>query len=264
MTSIKEINVRVHLPLTAATPSQRQTAIGIGVVLLCWEWIVRAGWVAAAVCPAPSMILTELAVLGHSGILGPALLASGIRWLTGMTAGSIVGILAAVAAGRRTAIGGIIVPWVHLLYPVPKIALLPLFILWFGIGEWPKSIIIGLGAFFPVFINVWNGIRRLPRSYDEVIAVYPVGTGYYLRRILLPALLPAVFVGLKLAAGSALVLLVAAEMLAADTGLGALILHYGDLMLTAPLLACVTVLAAAGLVIQLLIDRAERYFIRWR
>ncbi len=259
-----EMPVRVHAQLKPRTPARRQSAVGIVGVLLLWECAVRCGAVDAASCPAPTMIMTELAALAATGILGKALAASGLRWLVGMVLGSTVGVALAVAAGRCTRVGGWVLPWVHLLYPVPKIALLPLFVLWLGIGEWPKSVIIALGAFFPVFINTWNGIGRLPVRYDEVVAIYPVGTRYYLRKILLPAAAPAIFVGLKLAAGSALVLLVAAEMLAADTGIGALILHYGDLMLTAPLLACVTVLAAAGLCIQYLIGRAERYVIRWR
>lgn len=261
---MRERAVRVHARLRPRTPSRRQSAIGIVGVLLLWECAVRCGMMDAAICPAPTMLMTELAALARAGILGEALAASGTRWLVGMVLGSTVAVVAAVAAGCCARIGGWVLPWVHLLYPVPKIALLPLFVLWLGIGEWPKSVIIALGAFFPVFINTWNGIRRLPVRYDEVVAVYPVGMGYYLRHILLPATAPAIFVGLKLAAGSALVLLVAAEMLAADTGIGALILHYGDLMLTAPLLACVAVLAAAGLCIQYILGQAERYFVRWR
>ncbi len=260
----EEIEVRVHPPAATREPGRRHIVGGIGGVLLLWECAVRFGGVNATDCPAPSMIILELVRLGVTGVLWPALVASGMRWLTGMLTGCGLGVLLAVAAGRDRLLGGLTVPWVHLLYPVPKIALLPLFVLWLGIGELPKLVIIALGAFFPVFINTRHGMSRLPRRYDEVVAVYPVGTRYYVRRILLPGVYPSVFAGLKLAAGSALVLLVAAEMLAADTGIGALILQYGDLMLTASLLACVTVLAAAGLVIQYLIGCWERAVVRWR
>lgn len=233
-------------------------------VLAIWEGAARVGAVPEIILPGPVAIVGELFRLAGVGDLGPAVAASAWRWLVGVAGGGVLGLALALAAGVQRHVRAVLVPLVHFLYPVPKIAMLPLFVLWLGIGESPKWLIIGLGVFFPVFISTLQGIAHIPRIYYEVATVYPTSQGRFLRQIVLPAVLPSVFAGLRLGCGTALVLLVAAEMIAADTGVGALILHYGDLMLTKSLLACVLLLSLAGLLVQWLLQQAERLAIPWK
>lgn len=229
-----------------------------------WETTARLGFLPAIYLPAPTVIITELFRLLATGELLPALGASAERWLIGVVGGGLCGLLLALGAGTRRNLHELTVPLVHFLYPVPKIAMLPLFILWLGIGEEPKWVIIGLGVFFPVFISTLQGIRHIPRIFYEVAAVYPTSNARFLRKIVFPAVLPSIFAGLRLGCGTALVLLVAAEMIAADTGIGALILHFGDLMLTHSLLACVLLLSLAGLFVQWTLQYLERLAIPWK
>lgn len=237
---------------------------GVLLLLGLWEWSVRQGWISPVYLPAPSQIASALAALVQNGTLGPALAASVLRWLVGVIAGGLAALLLALAGELSLTFRRLIEPYIYFFYPLPKIAILPLFVLWLGIGELPKYVLIALGVFFPVFINTMAGLVRLPRLYREVAAMYPVSRGRYLRTVALPAVLPELFAGLQLGCGTALVLVVAAEMIAAQTGIGALILHFGDLMLTAPLLACIFVLCVAGLIVQALLAQWQRYMTPWR
>lgn len=199
--------------------------------------------------PAPTSILLESFRLSFNE-LGLAVIASAKRWVVGVGLGSIIGISLAILCGTQKKWRSALEPWIHFLYPIPKIAILPLIVLWLGIGEVPKYVVLALGAFFPTFLTTLEGIDHLPRIYYEVLAIYPVSHAYFLRKIIIPAIIPSIFAGLRLATGTGLVLLVAAEMIAADTGLGALILHYGDLMLTTSLMACVLLLAWLAALLQ--------------
>lgn len=234
------------------------------VVLMLWEGAARSGWIPEIYLPGPLAILMEMVRLFTDGVLWTALGASSLRWGIGVAGGTVIGLTLALGAGMMRHARVVLESVVHFLYPIPKIAMLPLFILWMGIGETPKWVIIGMGMFFPVFINTLTGIARIPRIYYEVAAVYPTSSARFLRQVMLPAVWPAVFAGLRLGTGTALVLLVAAEMIAAETGLGALILHYGDLMLTTSLLACVILLSAIGLGIQGLLHLLERVVVPWK
>ena len=144
-------------------------------------------------------------------------------------------------------------PIVNALYPIPKIALLPLFILWLGIGELSKVTgelskvtIIALGVFFPVAMNTYSGVKNVDPLLIKVAVSFNATRWMTLKKVVLPAALPMIFAGLRLAAGTSLLLLVAAEMIAAQEGIGALILHYGDLMITDRLMAGVIVLSPFG------------------
>lgn len=259
------INREVEYRLEHSQPHGTKYIAWLGVIIVIgtWEIAARGAWVPALYLPAPTAIFAELIrLMGHE--LSSALLASARRWLVGVGAGSMIGIFAALLCGTHRNWRAALEPWIHFLYPIPKIAILPLIILWLGIGEVPKYVVIALGALFPVFLTTMEGIDHVPRIYYEVVAIYPVSRMYFLRKILVPAIVPSIFAGLRLATGTGLVLLVAAEMIAADTGLGALILHYGDLMLTTSLMACVLLLAFIGLVLQKVLTMWENYLLRWR
>ena len=119
-----------------------------------------------------------------------------------------------------------------------------------------------MGVFFPVLINTYSGVTRMPVIYTKVSVICQLTDRQYIRRVVLPAAMPSIFTGLRLGAGISLILLVAAEMLAAGKGIGALVLHYGDLMLTDRLMACVVLLALMGLVSSCT-ELAGKRYIPW-
>ena len=153
---------------------------------------------------------------------------------------------------------------VNALYPIPKIALLPLFILWLGIGELSKVTIIALGVFFPVAMNTYSGVKNVDTLLIKVAVSFNASWWLTMKSVVLPSALPVIFAGLRLAAGTSLLLLVAAEMIAAQEGIGALILHYGDLMITDRLMAGVIVLSLLGLIFNLGLQWLEHKIVPWK
>ena len=230
------------------------SALSVIVLLIIWELICRAGIVSPLFLPSPTGILSALADMVAGGEIAVSLAASMYRIILGFVLGSVIGLAVGLFTGS---------PIVNALYPIPKIALLPLFILWLGIGELSKVTIIALGVFFPVAMNTYSGVKNVDPLLIKVAVSFNATRWMTLKKVVLPAALPMIFAGLRLAAGTSLLLLVAAEMIAAQEGIGALILHYGDLMITDRLMAGVIVLSLLGLVFNLLLQWAENRAIPW-
>lgn len=239
------------------------SALSVIVLLIIWELICRAGIVSPLFLPSPTGILSALADMVAGGEIAASLAASMYRIILGFVLGSVIGLAVGLFTGTSALIDRIGSPIVNALYPIPKIALLPLFILWLGIGELSKVTIIALGVFFPVAMNTYSGVKNVDPLLIKVAVSFNATRWMTLKKVVLPAALPMIFAGLRLSAGTSLLLLVAAEMIAAQEGIGALILHYGDLMITDRLMAGVIVLSLLGLVFNLLLQWAENRAIPW-
>ncbi|HIU63814.1 MAG TPA: ABC transporter permease [Candidatus Avacidaminococcus intestinavium] len=232
--------------------------------LLIWEGICNSGVISTLFLPAPSRILLSLINMIESGEIARSLLASLYRIALGFVLGASIGLAAGLLTGTSALADRIGTPLIQALYPVPKIALLPLFILWLGIGELSKITIIALGVFFPVAMNTYSGVKNVDPLLIKVAVSFNASWWLTLKSVVLPSALPVIFAGFRLAAGTSLLLLVAAEMIAAQEGIGALILHYGDLMITEKLMAGVIVLSLLGLCFHLLLQWLEKYIIPWK
>ncbi|MEH7123191.1 ABC transporter permease [Bacillus sp. JJ1532] len=240
------------------------SVLGITGLLLIWELVCRMNIVPPLFLPAPTAIVTAGWELISSGELLKNLLASLYRIGWGYLLGATLGIIIGLILGFSKWADAIFTPIVYSIYPIPKIALLPLIILWFGIGELPKVAIIALGVFFPVLINTFSGVK----SVDQILikAAVTFGSNHFnvIRKVILPGALPTIFAGLKLAAGTALLLLVSAEMIAAQYGIGAMVLHYGNLMITNKLMVGVLLLSFLGLLFNRVLQWLERKLIPWK
>lgn len=239
------------------------SAASIAALLALWESVCLAGVVSPLFLPAPSQILSSLWDMILGGEIGESLVASLYRIIVGFAVGGIFGLIVGLVTGTSALADRMANPIVNALYPIPKIALLPLFILWLGIGELSKVTIIALGVFFPIAMNTYSGVKNVDPLLIKVAVSFNAGWVYTMRCVVLPYALPMIFAGLRIAAGTALLLLVAAEMIAAEKGIGALILHYGDLMITDRLMAGVIVLSLLGLLFSLALERLEKYLIPW-
>jgi NitT/TauT family transport system permease protein len=153
---------------------------------------------------------------------------------------------------------------VSALFPIPKIALVPLFIIWFGIGEGSKIVTLAFGVFFPTVIATVGGVDNVPRALIRMGQSFGLSHAAIVRKIVLPGALPALLSGFRVTASIAIILLVAAEMIGADRGIGAFVLAAGNLYDTGNLLAGIVVLSAMGLVVAWLIGRLERWLLVWR
>ena len=238
--------------------------VSILCLLAIWELICQSGIVSSLFLPAPTAIISALLQMIADGEIGVSLAASLYRILAGFFIGSFVGLAVGLVTGTSALMDKIGTPIVNAIYPIPKIALLPLFILWLGIGELSKVTIIALGVFFPVAMNTYSGVKNVDTLLLKVAASFNASWWMTMKSVVLPNALPMIFAGLRLAAGTSLLLLVAAEMIAAQVGIGALILHYGDLMITDRLMAGVIVLSLLGLVFNLILQFLERKAIPWK
>lgn len=238
--------------------------VGVAVLLIVWEFVCRMGWVDPLFLPAPTSILIALWDLLTEGNLIRDIGASLYRIILGFLLGASVGIIIGLGIGFSRWTDALATPIVNLLYPIPKLALLPLIMLWLGIGELPKIVIIALGVFFPVVINTSSGVKNVDPNLVKAAVTFGSNHVNVIRKVLLPGSLPVIFAGLKLAAGTSLLLLVAAEMIAASEGVGAMVLHYGNLMLTDKLMAGVVVLSLLGLTFNRLLQWLENRLIPWR
>ena len=238
--------------------------VSILCLLAIWELICQSGVVSSLFLPAPTAIINALLQMIADGEIGVSLAASLYRILAGFFIGSLIGLAVGLVTGTSALMDKISTPIVNAIYPIPKIALLPLFILWLGIGELSKVTIIALGVFFPVAMNTYSGVKNVDTLLLKVAASFNASWWMTMKSVVLPNALPMIFAGLRLAAGTSLLLLVAAEMIAAQVGIGALILHYGDLMITDRLMAGVIVLSLLGLVFNLILQFLERKAIPWK
>jgi NitT/TauT family transport system permease protein len=237
------------------------TLIGL---LVLWQAGVSASLIPTLFLPAPVTIARTLWQLGVSGELWKHLSASLVRLLIGWTVGTMFGIGMGLAAGLWSAFRSPGMAVVAALFPIPKIALVPLFIVWFGIGEGSKLATLGFGVFFPTVIATVGGVDAVPRGLIRMGQSFGLSTAAVVRTIVLPGALPAILNGFRVTASLAIVLLVAAEMIGAECGIGAFVLSAGNLYDTDALLAGIVVLSLLGLAVSGLISLAETILLPWR
>ena len=233
-------------------------------LIAVWEWGSQSGWISPLVLPAPSEAFAAMTELAVSGNLWKHVSASLQRLVVGWTAGTALGLIVGVAIGLFSVARAGLSPLVSAIFPIPKIALLPLFVIWFGIGEGSKVATILFGTFFPTVIAVYGGVDNVDRNLIRMGQSFGLSWSSIVRKIILPGALPAILSGARISASIAIILLVAAEMIGAEYGIGAYVLLAGSLMATDQLIAGVAMLSILGLSVAWLIGRAERYFLRWR
>ncbi|MCL6608729.1 MAG: ABC transporter permease [Geminicoccaceae bacterium] len=229
-----------------------------------WELASRAGLVSPFTLPAPSRVLAALLEMAGSGELARHLVASLARLALGWALGAMLGVAVGLAIGISSLARSIGLPLVSALFPVPKIALLPLLILWLGIGEASKVATIALGTFFPTVIATASGVDQIPKSLVRMAQSFDLAPRAIVLRVILPGALPGMLAGARISASIALVLLTAAEMIGAEHGIGALVLQAGHLMRSDRLLAGVVLLSVLGLAIGAAIGALERRLLAWR
>jgi len=238
--------------------------IALAAVLALWQLIGGVGLVNPLFLPTPLAILHAIGKLAASGALWHHLAVSvmriGLGWIIGTSAGVVVGF----AIGLSRVARSIGITFISALFPIPKIALLPLLILWLGIGEEPKIATIALGVFFSTAISVYSGVDAVPRNLIRMAQSFDVPFSTIVRKVIWPGALPSVLAGFRITASIALLLVVSAEMIGADYGIGAFVLQAGNLMQTDQLLAGVVILSLFGLVVGKLINLLEARLLHWR
>jgi ABC-type nitrate/sulfonate/bicarbonate transport system permease component len=234
------------------------------VLVLLWQAAASAGLLGTLFLPPPISIGRALWSLTISGVLWQNLSVSLLRLGVGWIVGTVLGVAMGLGVGLFSALRSPISAVVAALFPIPKIALVPLFIIWFGIGEGSKIVTISAGVFFPTVIATAGGVDNVARGLIRMGQSFGLSHAAIIRKIVLPAALPAILSGFRVTASIAIVLLVAAEMIGADRGIGAFVLQAGNLYDTDNLMAGIVVLSLLGLLVAGVIGWLERLLLAWR
>jgi len=247
-------------------PGRRRWAalLFFALVLGLWQLSGSLRWVSPLFLPSPLAILAALQAEAASGALWIHLGASLQRIVLGWALGTLAGLALGVSMGLFTLARSVGLPLVSAFFPIPKIALLPLFILWFGIGEASKLVTIGLGVFFPTVVAAYAGVDGVPRNLVRMAQSFGLPYWSIVWKVVLPGAMASIVAGFRITVSVALILVVAAEMIGAQYGLGAFIIGAGHLMMTDRLLAGVVCLSILGLLAGSAISLLERRLLRWR
>lgn len=235
------------------------------VLLLClWEAFARAGAINVAFFPAPTTILATAFAQAQTSQFWDDLAISLQRIAIGLVLGAVPGVIVGLAMGLLRPVHAALNPLFAALFPIPKIALLPLLLLIFGIGETSKYVVIAINVFFLMTLNTCAGVAGIPRIYFDVANNLRATRLTTYLTIALPGALPGIFTGLKICLGTALILLVAVEFSTADSGIGYRIWWAWTVFWVDTMYVGFLVIAVLGLIFSYLLDCCERLFVPWR
>ena len=228
------------------------------------EWGTRSEFISALTLPRPSDVFGTFVELWESGLLFKHLLPSLSRLAVGASIGALFGISVGVMIGLFAYVRAGLVPLVAAIFPIPKIALLPLFVIWFGIDEASKYALIAFGTFTPTVVATYAAVDNVDRTLIRMGQSFGLSWWSIVRKIVLPGAMPGILSGLRISLTIAIILLVAAEMLGAEYGVGAYILEAGSLYDLERLFAGVVILSVMGVILSWAIGLLERRVLRWR
>lgn len=217
-----------------------------------------------ALLPLPSVVFTRLADILASGALFEPLLQTTLLLVAAFAIASALAVATGLVVGRSRFAYNLIEPTLELIRPLPKPALLPPLMLLLGIGAAMKITVVGLAVFFPVFINTVQGVRGVDPVLVDVGRTFRLGRAAIVLRIVLPAALPLIITGMRIAAGLGLIVVVIAEMLAGTGGLGYLVIDMQRMFRVVDMYAWLIILAVYGFGLNSLFLFAERRFLRWQ
>ena len=234
------------------------------VLLGLWQLASKHTWVSTQILPSPAIVWGTFFDLIRSGDTPTNLLISLERVGWGFLAGGTSGLIFGILMARSAAFRAYVYPTFNVLSQVPALGWIPLLMMFLGIGEALKIVIIAKAAMVPVAINTYQGIRNIPEAHFEVAAVFRFTPAQVVRRVVLPAALPTVFSGLRYGLTHAWLALVTVELLASSEGIGYQMVWGRQLFQLDVVIASIIVIGLVGLLIDLVFQVIESYLLRWR
>ena len=233
-----------------------------------WQLLASAGIISPFALPAPASVFNAFVMLfgqgygGHQA--GEDIAASCWRIAAGFAGAVVLGVPIGLLMARSKILYRIIDPFLQFIRPVPPLAYIPLLIVWFGIGELPKILLILLGTIPVIIIGTISGVRATPPLRLAVARMLGATEGQIFRHVILPSALPEIFTAARVGIGVAWTCLVAAELIAADRGLGWLVQYAGQALQVSVVIAGIIMIGVLGYAMELIIRLAERKFVPWR
>jgi ABC-type nitrate/sulfonate/bicarbonate transport system permease component len=234
------------------------------VVLAAWQLCASQGVVDQKLTSSPWGVIQAARFLIDSGQLGSEVASSAKLFGVGLGLAIVIGALGGVLIGWWRLVAAVFEPWIAILYAMPLIALLPLILVWFGIGFTAEVVMVVLISVFPVLVSVMTGTRNVDQQLVRLARSFCGSELAIIRTVLLPSLIPYFVAGVRLAIGSALVGVVVSEYFLGNGGIGGLIVTAGENLQSGEVFVGITILALSAIVMTGLLRRAERRFSQWR
>ncbi|MEY8731042.1 ABC transporter permease [Peribacillus frigoritolerans] len=234
------------------------------VVLIAWQALGSVGILPAQLFSSPLLIVMTFIDLVHSGEMGMHLQISLTRAFLGFALGGFLGLLLGIIVGMQKKSEEYLNPSIQMLRTVPLLAITPLFIMWFGFGELSKVLLIALGAFFPLYLQTFLGLRNVDKKLYDVALILEFSRREQITKLMIPAALPNILLGIRLALSAAWMCLVVAELLGADRGVGFMIQDARSFMQTDVVFVGIIVFALAGKISDSLVRFLENHLLKWQ
>ncbi|WP_075257697.1 aliphatic sulfonate ABC transporter permease SsuC [Herbaspirillum camelliae] len=252
----------------AASKPRRQSHAWIGwllplLLLVWWEVAAQAGWLSSRILPEPLAVLKAAWELSASGELWRHLAVSSGRAASGFAVGAGLGLILGLLSGSLRSAELLLDTTLQMVRNIPALALIPLVILWFGIDETAKLFLVSVGVFFPVYLNTFHGIRSVDQGLIEMAKSYGLSGWPLYRDVILPGALPAILVGLRFALGLVWVLLIVAETISAQAGIGYMTMNAREFLQTDVVLVGILLYALLGKLADTAARWLERFWLRW-
>lgn len=232
-------------------------------LLAGWQVASQAGWLSSRILPEPLAIARAFVTLAASGELWLHVQTSLMRAIYGFAVGGGLGLLLGLLTGSFRSAETLLDTTLQMVRNIPALALIPLVILWFGIDETAKLFLVAIGVFFPVYLNTFHGIRSVDRGLIEMARSFGLSGWSLYRDVILPGALPSILVGVRFSLGLVWVLLIVAETISAQSGIGYMTMNAREFLQTDVVLVGILLYALLGKLADVLSRGLERYFLRW-
>jgi NitT/TauT family transport system permease protein len=241
--------------------------LGGGSVLIAialWEAAWEAGWIKRLFFSGPSAIAKQFVYTWTQGTLKSDLIYSGTNFLLGFAGAVIAGVVLGVIVGWYKRVAMILDPFLNALYATPRVAMVPLIIIWFGVGMWSKVFIVFISAFFPVLVNTVGGMRAIDRDLLRAARAFCATDWQIFKTVAIPGSVPFILTGVRQGVALGLIGVVVGEMFGGSQGIGFMVAYGSQTFATDTLFVGVTIIAFAGILFTWMAERLERRFSRWR
>jgi len=236
--------------------------VPVGLIAL-WQIASSLGWLSTRVLPAPSEVIKATWTLSASGELWTHVKVSAGRALAGLAVGGGLGLALGLLTGSVKFFETLLDSTIQMVRNIPALALIPLVILWFGIDETAKLFLIAVSVFFPIYINTFHGIRNVDPGLIEMGRTYGLTRWQLYREVILPGALSSILVGLRFSLGLMWVILIVAETISAQAGIGYLTMNAREFLQTDVVLVGILLYALLGKLADVFARGLERYWLRW-
>ncbi len=237
-------------------------AVPIALIVL-WQGLSQAGILSVRVLPAPTAVVQAAIQLASTGELFRNVWVSTVRAFSGLAIGGLIGFGLGLLTGSLSIAEKLLDTTVQMLRNIPHLAMIPLVILWFGIGEEAKLFLVSIGVFFPIYLNTFHGIRTVDRGLIEMGKVYGLRPAELFWQIVLPGALPSILVGLRYALGFMWLTLIVAETIASDSGIGYMAMNAREFMRTDVVVFSILMYSLLGKIADMIAKALETTLLQW-